>query len=110
LAVRLSKWKLDCHKCNDQLKIERGCEKNSTIPGKWQLDDWVFERCPLKLVTRDTWEYIRAYNLFDKGYLPNAGSWLEQSAKFTEAMRVIEKEVGLMNKEDMDEIRKRTQK
>lgn len=38
--------------------------------------------------------YIQAYNMFDKGYLPNAGGWLDQPVKFLMAMNMIEEELG----------------
>jgi hypothetical protein len=93
LAVWLGTFKLDCHKCSDELKVERGCEKDSPIPGAWKLYDWEFQRCPLKIITRQSAAYLRAYNFFNKGYLPNTGGWMEQPVKFIEAMEIIEREV-----------------
>ena len=44
-------------------------------------------------------EYLRAYFFFEKGYLPNAGGWLDQPAKFVQAMVVIEREVARAREE-----------
>jgi hypothetical protein len=94
LAVWLHKFKLDCHACSDDQKIERGCEEDSPIPGVWKLNNWEFARCPKKLVEERSVEYVSAYFFFCKGYLPNAGGWLEQPGKFVQAMVIIEREIA----------------
>jgi hypothetical protein len=38
--------------------------------------------------------------LFDRGYLPNAGGWLEQPAKFIDAMMIISKEIQAIREEE----------
>ncbi|MBI5872992.1 MAG: hypothetical protein HZB36_02480 [Candidatus Omnitrophica bacterium] len=96
MAVQLPKFKLDCRKCSPIQKEERGCVKNSTIQDAWKLDNWVFQRCPLKLVTEKSFKYIEAYNFYKGGFLPNPGSWMEQPVKFIEAVSFIQ---GLINKE-----------
>ena len=81
------------------LKTERGCDKDSPIPGAWKLGEWEFERCPLKIVTNQSLDYIRAYIFFQNGYLPNSGGWLDQSVKFIDAMEVIETEISKIREE-----------
>ena len=95
----MPEFKLDCQTCTDGKKVEKGCEKDSPIHGRWQIDDWKFSRCPLKMITRQSMQYIKAYNMFDKGYLPNAGGWLNQPVKFLMAINVIEEELGKAKKE-----------
>jgi len=85
--------------CSDEEKIERGCETDSPIKGAWTLDEWELERCPLKIVTRQSLEYVRAYILFEKGFMPNKGGWMDQSAKFIDAMEIVEAEISKMRKE-----------
>jgi hypothetical protein len=63
-------------------------------PGTWELDGDKYSRCPLKLVTRKSYEYINAYNFMEKGFLPNAGGWQNQPAKFIEAVIVIQGVIG----------------
>jgi len=99
LAVWLTKLKLDCRACSDPEKIERGCEKDSPIQGAWKLGDWEFERCPLKIVTRESLDYVRAYIFFQNGYLPHAGGWTDQSAKFIDAVEIIENEISKIREE-----------
>lgn len=93
MAVWLPKFKLDCHKCSDAGKLERGCETDSPIPGMWKLNDWEFARCPRKLVARKSVDYLSAYFFFTKGYLPNPGGWLDQPAKLIDALILIEREI-----------------
>ena len=50
------------------------------------------------MVTAKSGKYIQAYNMFDKGYLPNAGGWLNQPVKFLKAMDVIEGEINTKKK------------
>jgi len=41
--------------------------------------------CPCELVSRDTWELLRAVRLFEKGLPPVVGGVLDQSAWFVAA-------------------------
>ncbi len=90
---------LDCQECDDVLKRERGCGERGILP--FRLDDDVFFRCPVKLVTSVTWEYLRAYNFYKKSILPNGNSWLGESQKFLDAMIVIEKEINRLQAEEL---------
>ena len=99
MAVRLSDIKLDCRICSPAQKIERGCEEDSPIPGAWKLDEWEFQRCPVKIITLQSVEYIRAYVYYTKGYLPNSGGWTNQPVKFIEAIEVIEHEIDKIKAE-----------
>ena len=47
-------------------------------------------RCPLKIVTSQSVEYMTAYHEYARGFLPNAGGWIDQPYKVTEAIRFIE--------------------
>ena len=51
------------------------------------------------MITRQSMQYIKAYNMFDKGYLPNVGGWLNQPVKFLMAINVIEEELGKAKRE-----------
>jgi hypothetical protein len=82
------------------LKAERGCEEDSPIEGVWKLKDWEFRRCPRKLVTRASIEYLNAYLFFEKGYLPNPGGWLDQPLKFIQAIKIIEREIALAKEKE----------
>ena len=90
MAVHLPKWKLDCRTCTRVQKLERGCIQDSLIPEAWELDDWKFSRCPKKVVTRQSYEFILAYNFYKGGFLPNPGGWMQQPVKFIEAVMLID--------------------
>lgn len=90
---------LDCHECDDVLKHERGCQERGILP--FRLEDDIFFRCPVKLVTSVTWEYLRAYNFYKKSILPNGNNWLGESQKFLDAMVIIEKEINKLQAEGM---------
>ena len=66
----------------------------------WKLNDWEFTRCPKILVERKSVEYLSAYFFFTKGYLPNPGGWLDQPAKFVEAVILIEREIARMKESE----------
>jgi len=98
----LHKFELDCRTCSEGQRIERGCEEDSPIPGVWKLDKWEFRRCPRSLVEKRSVEYLNAFFFFGKGYLPNAGGWLDQPLKFVQAMLVVEREAARVREEKED--------
>lgn len=71
------------------MKLERGCEKDTLIPNAWDINGTRFSRCPLKIATVQSFEYIEAYNDYQSGFLPNAGGSYNQPAKFRDAIKVI---------------------
>ena len=91
--MNLGKLDLDCKTCTKEQKEERGCEHDSRVPKRWQVGDYVFQRCPIKEVGSDFFWYIKAYNFMEKGILPRQGGWLDQSNKFIEAMVFIQGEI-----------------
>lgn len=86
--------KLNCRKCNAQQKIMRGCEKEAPDPSVWEVNGETFGRCPRKMVKLESYEYIRAYNRYCKGFLPNPGGYLKQPAKLMEAIDIIENQLA----------------
>lgn len=88
---------LDCHECNSQLQIERGCHNDSKIG--WEINGKMYRRCPKKLIDKISYEYLRAYNLYKHNLLPNGQSWRNESYKFLDAMMFIESEVNKIQEE-----------
>lgn len=84
----------NCHDCDDKLKEERGCEKGGTVP--FYIEDEVFFRCPLKIITPLSWEYIKAFSFYRNRILPNHANWADESNKFLSAMTIIENQVQIM--------------
>lgn len=98
MAIAVSQWDLDCRKCTPEQKADHGFCSDSPIPKKWQIGDWTFQRCPLTLVTQQSVEYLNAYPDYKKGVLPNGPGWMDETEKFMQAMRIIDREVKLMEK------------
>lgn len=99
VEVLASAKELNCRECDDKLKEERGCEKEGILPFYYR-EERLF-RCPIKLITKASWEYIAAFPLYQKGILPNSEVWREESDKFLEAMAVIENTQNKISNEMM---------
>ena len=99
------KMNLDCQACTGNLKKARGCTEEAPVP-MFDLDGKEYCRCPLKIITRQSMEYIRFYSFFRDGYLPNAGGIMDQPAKFLDAMSMIESVLA----ETQEEMRKKWRK
>ncbi len=86
---------LDCHLCSEQMKAERGCERDSPIPGKWgEIAGQKINRCPKRLITRTTAEFLNAYELIQAGLgLPYGAGTMKHSRKFLDAMRIVHSEI-----------------
>lgn len=103
MAVQVMDTGLDCRRCTNDQKIERGCEQDSPIPGFWKFDDFETSRCPVKLITKVSVKLLEAFLYFKQGYLPNAGGWMDQPAKLFEALEVIETEIlKIQDKKDKE--------
>jgi hypothetical protein len=47
-------------------------------------------RCPLTLITPLSWEYVRAFNFYEKGKFPNSLIYTNESNKYLQAMVILE--------------------
>ncbi len=77
-----------------------GCEKDSPHGELWKCGKYKFARCPLAIVDYGINSWIRAYRRYEKGLLPNAGGWADQSAKFIDMINIVDglsSEVGKEN-------------
>ena len=99
---------LNCRECDDVLKRERGCTKKGILP--FYINGEAVFRCPLKLVTATSWEYIKAYRFYKDGFLPNGAGWANESEKFLDAMAVISNEVDKAEQEKLKSARKKNGK
>ena len=88
---------LDCHKCTEQVKEFRGCYGKPKQP--FIFDGKELDRCPLKLLTPETYFYISMHNYFEKGFLPYSGTILQQPAKMLDAFNVIDKHKERLEKD-----------
>lgn len=73
------------------------------VPGQevWELNGERYTGCPFRIVTRQSAGYLKAFVFYKNGYLPNPGTWLDQPAKFLDALEIIEKELRDMEAEYM---------
>ena len=85
---------LECRNCPKEQREERGCEFDSPIPGRWEIEGEAYQRCPVRLVSSVSCEYLQAYGIYKNGFLPNGGGWINESAKFIQAMQTIEKQLA----------------
>lgn len=83
---------LNCAECDEKLKKERGCVEKGIMP--FFDDTGPTYRCPLKQISALSWEYLRAFSFFQKGFLPNGSGWGNESDKFLEAMQYISNRVS----------------
>lgn len=101
LATYIVFQNLGCHTCTDQMKIERGCKQDLETPRKWPMFgtmQWELKRCFVKEVKPKSWEYINAYTLYKSGHFPNEGGWLNQGHKYMEMMKIIDHQMGELQK------------
>ncbi|MDP3790341.1 MAG: hypothetical protein Q8R48_08085 [Candidatus Omnitrophota bacterium] len=81
--------------------------QDSPIPDKWRIGDYNFQRCPVKEITLDISQYIRAYNFYKNGNLPNAGGWLDQTAKFIDVVELIDGEMNAIMQKHMENMKRK---
>jgi len=93
---------VNCQSCLSGEKAQ--CEFEIQGQETWGLNGEEYQGCPFKIVTRQSADFIRAFNFYELGFLPNAGGWLEQPAKMLDAFEVISKELKKM---EAEKIRKR---
>ena len=82
---------VNCDTCNDQIKEIRGCTKPLTSPKRITVGKEIveFDRCPQKVIKGNIAFFLEAYGFYKSGYLPNAGTWLDQPIKLLQAFNVI---------------------
>lgn len=90
---------MNCQTCDNVLRAERGCDQKGKVP--FRIDGEIYYRCPLRLITPLSWEYLTAYNLYQKGILPHGEGWANEVQKFIDAMLLIENEIALIDKEEL---------
>lgn len=76
------------------MQDNRGCKKDVEI----YFAGYELSRCPRSYVGLNELNMLEAYAFYKKGFLPNSGSWTEQPNKFIEAIKIIDKTVGDIEK------------
>jgi len=93
MAVMAVTEGLDCRNCSETQQQDRGCKVDSLIPGRWQINGYSSNRCPVAISTNQSMRYLESYGLFESGVLPRGGGWILETKKFIDAMKIIKKEL-----------------
>lgn len=90
---------MDCAHCNEQIQEIRGCKKPLMSPKKIMIgaDSFEFDRCPHLLTKGNIGFYLEAYGYYKNGYLPNAGTWMDQPLKLSQAFNVLASYIEKLN-------------
>lgn len=65
----------------------------------WEFEGEHISGNPAKLVTFQSSEYVTAFLMFKSGFLPNAGGWMDQPAKFVDAVNLIDSQIAKIKEE-----------
>ena len=84
--------KADCLECTAFFQKARGCVE--PLPEAITIEGYKVFNCPKSFVDSKTEEYIQAYFQWRNGHLPNAGGYMDQTAKFIEAVGLIDRYMG----------------
>lgn len=76
------------------MDCERYKDKDHPIKGRWEVEQWKFNRCPLTYVPNTVWVWVKAYNFYKSGILPNGNGWLKETNKFIEIILFIERKIS----------------
>lgn len=100
MAVQVSAYNLDCHKCTENEKKYRGCYEESIQPYMLVFNgvQEVLPRCPLRLIQPICFQYIYWYHHFKQGFLPFPGTVGDQPAKLLAFFDIIDREVYALRK------------
>ncbi len=79
------------------MKQFRGCYTRSQT--YFEFEGQGLSRCPVRLVSRSTWELVALYQHYRKGFLLTDGGLLKQPYRYLQAMQLIEGEIGRYFKE-----------
>lgn len=91
--ILLPGW--DCATCKAHHKVERGCFSEPLIPQ--EIDGEALKRCPRRPLLDQTAlfnELFGVYSWYKRGYMPDAGSYLDQAAAFVQMIDIFEHSIA----------------
>ena len=59
------------------------------------------------IITPLSWEYVKAFGFYEKGYLPNGSGWNNESNKLVQAVSVLENEFNKVKNKKNGNVRTR---
>lgn len=66
---------------------------------EYEIEGTILKRCPLRVLDERSVVMIEVYMAYKKGFLPNAGGWLDQTVRFSRSVFVIEEYSAKMQEE-----------
>jgi hypothetical protein len=82
----VSQEHINCQTCTKIQKKLRGCEGGVSF----RIYDVVLDKCPAKYITSETALLLELFYMFQKGFLPVQGPYLEQYAKHIETFKFLD--------------------
>lgn len=74
-------------------------DKDYPLAGRWEIDGYKFNRCPLVCIPPETFFITRLYSTYEKGIPANAGGALDQTNKYIECMTFIQSKLNEYTRE-----------
>ncbi len=60
---------------------------------------WVYKTAR-EIIRPSSWQYLKAFNFYEKSILPNGNGWMNESNKYIESMLLIDNEFGRIKNEE----------
>lgn len=73
----------------------------------WNCETFTSTRCPLSVMNIRTQFYLKVYKRYEKGLLPDNGTWLDQPYKISQAIDIVDSEVSRINQQVSKDGRKK---
>jgi hypothetical protein len=86
----------------------RGC-----LPGKKAATPYIIDgeeiwKCPITFIDAEVSQVLTIWSGYKKGFLPDEGSYLDQSNRFVEYMEFLDSNQGKYEREEMKRTKKRS--
>ena len=82
----------------------RGCIKGVKAQSPYLYDGERIWECPLTFYNEEIGQALVLYSGYQKGYLPDQGSFLDQTSRFIDYMDIIGDSVREQERQEMDKM------
>ncbi len=82
------------------------CDEIECNHSYWNFNGEDLIGCPVKSITEQSGDFIRAYRFFKYGMLPRAGGIIDQGIRYIQAMETIDREINLIAREKKEKEKK----
>ena len=90
-------FEITCPWCRGKAEVCEQCEGHGTIQ---------FFRCKRSYWSAECDAVVRSFGMLEKGILPVAGGWSDQSAQWVDAVAIVEREVDDYRRKAMEDARR----